>query len=104
MSNTCEKFAVSMFSYEELVKACKNIGFDITCGCCAGAFFTGPDMCDRTTRTDHDPTCTTQPSYTDVLTMVQEEAGNTLDCHVALVLRKLEQTIRGLTARVDNKA
>ena len=33
--------APPVLSYEELVRACKNIGFDLSCGRCAGIFFTG---------------------------------------------------------------
>lgn len=28
-------------NYEELVLACKNVGVDLTCGACAGIFYTG---------------------------------------------------------------
>ncbi len=45
----------SDLTYRNLEVACKNIGFDITCGGCAGLFFTGSqwDACE--------PTCTTVP-------------------------------------------
>lgn len=40
---------------EELVVACKNIGFDLSCGACAGVFYTGSGMgahtCDENQRT-----------------------------------------------------
>jgi hypothetical protein len=33
---------------DELVVACRNIGFDLTCGACAGQFYTGSAMGDHT--------------------------------------------------------
>jgi hypothetical protein len=38
---------------EQLTQACKNIGFDLTCGACAEQFFTGSRM------HDHDKSCST---------------------------------------------
>ena len=32
----------------ELVIACRNIGFDLTCGACAGRFYTGASLGDHT--------------------------------------------------------
>ncbi len=31
-------------THEELVVACRNIGFDLTCGACAGQFYTGSQL------------------------------------------------------------
>ena len=33
---------------EELIVACKNIGFDLTCGACAGQFYTGASLGEHT--------------------------------------------------------
>jgi hypothetical protein len=35
-------------SNEELIIACKNIGFDLTCGACAGQFYTGAQLGEHT--------------------------------------------------------
>jgi hypothetical protein len=42
--------------FSELVAACKNIGFDLTCGQCAQLFYTGHR---REGQAGHDDTCTT---------------------------------------------
>lgn len=42
-------------NYDELVAACKNIDFDLTCGACACVFFTGHNIY------DHDASCKTPP-------------------------------------------
>ena len=41
-------------TYEELIVACKNIGYDLTCGACAGVFYTGYSL-----REEHEPSCFT---------------------------------------------
>jgi hypothetical protein len=33
-----------MLSDEDCVAACRNIGFDLTCGACAGQFYTGSSL------------------------------------------------------------
>jgi hypothetical protein len=33
-----------MLTDEQLVVACRNIGFDLTCGACAGQFYTGAQL------------------------------------------------------------
>lgn len=40
-------------THDEIVIACKNIGFDIECGACAGLFYTGTSL------GEHDPGCRT---------------------------------------------
>jgi hypothetical protein len=45
-----------MLTYQEIEQACKNIGYDITCGACAELFFTG--VCLH----EHDDTCSTDKS------------------------------------------
>ena len=39
---------------EELVVACKNVGVDLTCGACAGVFYTGSGLGEHT--------CSTKPA------------------------------------------
>jgi hypothetical protein len=41
----------SRLEFSKLVQACKNIGFDLTCGRCAEIFFTGSAI------SQHDDTC-----------------------------------------------
>jgi hypothetical protein len=43
-------------NFRELVQACKNIGFDLTCGQCAQVFYTGHQ---RFGNQKHDETCST---------------------------------------------
>ena len=43
-------------SFDELVIACRNIGYDLTCGECASLFFT------RYSSAPHDKLCKTQRS------------------------------------------
>ncbi len=43
-------------SYDKLVVACRNIGYDLTCGKCAGVFFTGASMVGE----EHDVSCSTK--------------------------------------------
>src|SRR5579884_716045 len=45
-------------TYEQLIQACKNIGFDLTCGACAALFFTGESV--GVVPYEHDKTCTTR--------------------------------------------
>jgi hypothetical protein len=42
-------------NHDDMVQACKNIGFDLTCGACAELFFTGssPHKHDTTCATEH---------------------------------------------------
>jgi len=42
---------------EETIVACKNIGFDLTCGACASLFYTG------TSPYQHDAACKTESAY-----------------------------------------
>lgn len=42
-------------TYEEMLVACKNIGFDLTCGDCACLFYTG-----SRSGYEHDETCKTE--------------------------------------------
>ena len=42
-------------THDQLVQACKNVGLDLTCGGCAGVFFTGGRW------NDCDASCTTTP-------------------------------------------
>ena len=42
------------FSFEKLVQACRNIGYDLTCGHCATVFFTGVGV-----PGSHEPQCST---------------------------------------------
>jgi hypothetical protein len=44
-----------MLTEEQLVAACKNIGFDLTCGACACLFYTGHDCV-----YEHDSKCWTE--------------------------------------------
>ena len=45
-----------MLTDEEAVIACKNIGYDLTCGACAERFFTGGWW-----GSEHDESCATIP-------------------------------------------
>ena len=40
MKEVCPK-CVCGLTHDELIAACKNVGFDLSCGACACAFFTG---------------------------------------------------------------
>jgi hypothetical protein len=44
-------------TYEELLIACQNIGWDLSCGRCASEFFTG------TAPYPHDPECKTTRTW-----------------------------------------
>lgn len=46
-----------MLSDEQAVIACRNIGYDLTCGACAERFFTGGWW-----GGEHDPSCETIPA------------------------------------------
>ena len=50
-----------IFSEHDLVEACKNIGFDLSCGRCASQFFTG------SAPYEHDVECKTVKSYAEVV-------------------------------------
>lgn len=43
-------------TYEQLVIACSNIGYDLTCGACASLFYTGYGVY------PHTSSCFSQPS------------------------------------------
>src|ERR1700677_5417728 len=49
----CTHTTYPMFTLDEVEKACKNIGFDLSCGRCAGILFTG------SAAEEHDVGCTT---------------------------------------------
>lgn len=40
--------ASGSLTHDQMVAACRNIGFDLTCGACSGQFFTGSGMGEHT--------------------------------------------------------
>ncbi len=55
--------AQKLLAEEQLVVACRNIGFDLTCGACAMLFYTGytgPTARYDMMPPDHSPTCKTE--------------------------------------------
>lgn len=62
-------------THEQLVIACRNIGYDLTCGQCASVFYTGIGIY------PHDSTCKTPKSEGAVTVTVCDGTGNDLgDC------------------------
>lgn len=52
MTNEVKREKRDGLTHEEIVVACRNIGYDMTCGACAALFYTGGGGY------DHDPGCT----------------------------------------------
>jgi len=60
---------------EEAVIACKNIGYDLTCGACAEVFYTGGSW-----GVEHEPDCVTIPElkFCHRVTITSEPLENKL--------------------------
>jgi|SRR5208282_5579109 len=65
---------VNGLTYEEIVIACHNIGYDLTCGACAGLFYTGFSL-----REEHEPSCFTRDFMT-VCRLCQNVRGKEGKC------------------------
>jgi hypothetical protein len=56
---------------KELVVACKNVGVDLTCGACAGVFYTGSGLGEHT--------CSTKPAKFVQISACAEDVVFALD-------------------------
>jgi hypothetical protein len=82
-------------THEDLVIACTNIGVDITCGRCAGVFFTG------SASEPHDPTCTTSRAADELIAEAHETLADVViglraelaEANVALAGRRADSLL-----------
>lgn len=82
----------SALTYDELRQACKNIGFDLTCGACGELFFTG------STSHSCDATCFTQSEargYAEVIDNVREALGQDAT-HYLIVADDVRELVRAV--------
>ncbi len=66
-------------SFDDLKQACKNIGFDLSCGECAAIFFTGSGGY------SHDDSCTTHleaRGFAETIDNVREALGQDVTHHL----------------------
>lgn len=74
-------------SHSEITQACRNIGFDLTCGACAGVFYTGSGLGEHTCKPT--PTELRQRLFTD---------ANELEA----IARRVREYVPGACSAVSN--
>ena len=79
-------------SFDALQQACKNIGFDLSCGECAAIFFTGSGGY------SHDDSCTTHSAargYAETIDNVREALGQVVT-HYLIVADDVKELVEAV--------
>ena len=79
-------------SFDDLNQACKNIGFDLSCGECAAIFFTGSGGY------SHDDSCTTHSAargYAETIDNVREALGQVVT-HYLIVADDVKELVEAV--------